>query len=485
MSSRPLRHVPAAWVLVTLALTTAWASEPVRPWTVLEPAQVIAVAAGSGSVTLATLQAERARLAAEGAGALVSGSLRTGAEATWRAEDAGPAGPEGWDTSLGAITLSTNWVVVPAGPAYDAAQRAVRSLRLALDALADARRDAVLDVLERVVTLERLGAQVALAEGRLDLALRSRDVVAEQLAAGTVAPAALADADLSVLQAEGEVATARTDVAAARGAFERAFGVALEALWAPAGDPLGPLPAAAQAAAADPSPPITLDGDEFDAAVGASDRVREAQHAVDDAATALERARREAGVAVSLGARVVNTSDAGRVTVGAAWDTRSLQPSADLSYDPWNPADPQTTATLEANLSWSFGGNEATAVAQAEIDQALALERLQQARSAASLELENLVRADEQARRAAALAAERHAQRLTQLASVRVRADLGQASPLDLRRAELDAFDAALALLRADDQARSARLRLEAALDRSPSFDPIAAVLAAAPTEVR
>lgn len=485
MSSRPLRQLLAALPLVALAFTPAWANEPVRPWTVLEPAQVIAVAAGSGNVTLAALQAERARLAAEGAGAIVSGSLRTGAEASWRAEDAGPAGPEGWESNLGAISLSTNWVVVPAGPAYDAARRAVRSLGLALDALADARRDAVLDLLERVVNLERLGAQVALAEGRLDLAQRSRDVVAEQLAAGTVAPAALADADLGVLQAEGEVATARADVAAARLAFERAFGVAVDALWAPARDPLGTLQGAAEAAATDPSPAITLGPDEFDAAVAASDRVREARDAVDDAATALERARREAGVTLGLSARVVNTSDAGRVTVGAAWDTRSLQPSADLSYDPWNPADPQTTATLEASLSWAFGGNEANAVAQAELDQALALERLQQARSAAALEIENLLRADEQARRAAALAAERHAQRLTQLASVRVRADLGQASPLDLRRAELDGYDAALALLRADDQARAARLRLEAALDRSPSFDPIAAVLAAAPTEVR
>lgn len=484
MSSAPGRRLRVALVLVALAAAPALASEPVRPWTALDPAQVVAVASGSGSVALAALQAERARLVAEGAGAIVSGSLRTGAEATWRAEDAGPAGPAGWDASLGAISLSTNWLVVPAGPAYDAAQRAVRSLELALDALADARRDAVLDVLERVVTLERLGAQVALAEGRLDLALRTRDVVAEQLAAGTVSPAALADADLGALQAEGDVAAARADADAARLAFERAYGAAVDALWSPAADPLGAL-AAAAAAAIPAAPSGVLAPDEFDAALIESDRVREALRALDDAATALARARREAGVTVSLSARVVNTSDAGRVTVGAGWDTRSLQPSAELAYDPWNPAAAQTTATLAANLSWAFGGNDATAVAQAEIDQAVALERLAQARSAAALELENLLRADDQARRAAALAGERYAQRLTQLASLRVRADLGQASPLDLRRAELDVLDAALSLLRADDQARSARVRLEAALGRAPSFDPIAAALAAAPTEVR
>ncbi len=477
------RHLAIALALLTLAAVPARASEPVRPWTAVEPARVFAVASGSGGVTLATLQAERARLAAEGAGAIVSGSLRTGAEAAWRAEDAGPAGPAGWETSLGAISLSTSWTVVPAGPAYDAAQRALRSLEVALDALADAYRDAVVDVLDRVVTLERLAAQLALAEGRLDLALRSRDAVAEQLEAGTVAPAALADADLSVLQAEGDVATARADVAAARLAFERGYGVAVDALWAPASDPLGALGAAAAAVAS--QPPLALGPDEFEAALAASERVNEAQRALDDAATALGRARREAGVTVSLSASLVNTGDAGRIAVGAGWDTRSLQPSAELSYDPWNSASPQTTATLGANLSWAFGGNDATAVAQAEVEQALALERLLQARSAAALELENLLRADDQARRTATLAGERYAQRLTQLASVQVRADLGQVSPLDLRRAELDALDAAQSLLRADDQARSARVRLEAALGRTPSFDPIAAALAAAPTEVR
>ena len=483
MSRGQRRHLPVALALLTLAAAPAWANEPVRPWNVLDPAQVVAVAADSGGVTLAALQAERARLAAESAGAIVSGSLRTGAEASWRAEDAGPAGAEGWDASLGAISLSTNWTVVPAGPAYDAAQRALRSLGLALDALADAHRDAVLDVLERVVALERLDAQLDLAEGRLDLARRSRDVVAEQLAAGAVSPATLTEADLGVLQAEGDVGTALADLAAARLAFERTYGVPVDALWAPAADPLAALAAAAAAATA--AAPLTLDPDEFDTALAASDRVGDALRALDDADTALARARREAGVTVSLSARVVNTSDAGRVTVGAGWDTRSLQPSAELSYDPWNPATAQTTATLGANLSWTFGGNDATAVAQAEIDLAVALERLAQARSAAASELENLLRADDQARRAAAIAAERYALRSTQLASVRVRADLGQASPLDLRRAELDALDAALSLLRADDQARGARVRLEAALGRTPSFDPIAAALAAAPTEVR
>jgi outer membrane protein TolC len=482
MSSRLRRALPLALLALCWVGTPAWAND-LRPWSVVDTAQVVAAAEGSGAVRLATLQAERAQLAAASAGAIVSGSLRTGADASWRAADAGPNAPAGWDTSLGAISLSTNWYVVPAGPTHDAAQRALRGLELALAALSDALRDAVVDAFERLVALERLGAQEALAEARLALALRARDAVAEQLEAGTVAPSALADADVSVLQAEGDLAVVRADAAAARLAFERGFGVAVETLWRPAADPLAALPAAA--ATISPAPALTLAPDEFDAALALSARVGDALRAVDDAVTALERARREAGVSVSLSARLVNTGDAGRVTLGAGWDTRSLQPSAELSYDPWNPAAAQTTATLGATASWSFGGNASTAVAQAEVDEALARERLQQAWSAAAMELENLIRADDQAQRALALAAERYAQRQTQLASVQVRAGLGLVSPLELRRAELDALDAALALLRADDQARGARLRLEAALGRTPSFDPIAAALTAAPTEVR
>jgi len=457
--------------------------DPPRPWVALDPSRVRAVADGAGGVTLAALQAERARLAATAAGAVVSGSVRTGADASWRATDAGPSAPAGWDTGLGAITLSTQWYVVPAGPTHDAAQRAARSYGLALDALAEARRDALLDALDRIVTLERLSAQEALAAARLDLAERIRAAVAGQAAAGTAGPAALADAELARFQAEGDLLSVRHDVDAARRAFERAFGAEVDQLWRPAADPLAALMAAAAASEA-AAPPAHTPAD-LEAAIATGARVADATRALDDAVVALGRARRDAGVSVSLSARVVNTGDAGRLTLGAGWDTRSLQPSAELAYDPWNPAAAQTTATLGASLSWSFGGGSATSVAQAELDEALAVERLQQAWSAAALELENLARAADQAGRARDVALERYAARLANLASVRVRAELGAVSPLDLRRAEHDALDAALALLRADDQARTARLRLELALGRTPTFDPIAAALAAAPTEVR
>lgn len=468
-------RAPARWgavrVVVLAALLAGWAQvQSALPN--VDAAALAALPDGSNSVQLAALQAETARLDAVAAGAVVSATLRTDVNATWQAEAAG-ATPAGWNASLGAITLSTQWNVVPAGPTYDAAQRAERAYGLALAALAEARRDAVLEALDQVVALERLRAQGALAEARLDLARRTRDTVAEQVAAGAATPHALAEAELTVAQAEGDQSAVQADEAAARLAFERTFGVPVEAVWAPDEDPLANV-------AVDVPVPLSPSAAEIDAAVAASDRVAEATRALDDAEVALARARRDAGVTASLTARATVAGDGGRYALGAAWDTRSLQPSADLSIDAWNAASPQTSLALGASFSVPLGAANSAGVAQAEVAVEVARTRLEQARWTATTELEALLRAVDQAERALGIAIDRLAIRTTTLTSVRVRADLGAASPLDLRRAELDVLDASLAVVRAQDDARDARTRTELALGLVPTDAWLAAALSAA-----
>ena len=459
-------------VLVLVALLAGWTALAQSALPNVDAAALAALPNGSSSVQLAALQAENARLDAVAAGAIVSATLRTDVNATWQAEAAG-ATPAGWNASLGALTLSTQWNVVPAGPTYDAAQRAERSYVLALAALAEARRDAVLDALEQVVALERLRTQGALAEERLDLARRTRDTVAEQVAAGAATAHALAEAELSVAQAEGDRIAAQADEAAARLAFERTFGVPVEVVWAPAEDPLADV-------AVDAPVPWSPTAAEVDAAVAASDRVEEATRALDDAEVALARARRDAGVTASLTARATVAGDGGRYALGAAWDTRSLQPSADLSIDPWNAASTQTSLAIGASFSVPIGAATAAGVAQAEVAVELARTRLEQARWTATTELEALLRAVDQAERALGITIDRLALRTTTLTSVRVRAELGAASPLDLRRAELDALDASLAVARAQDDVRGARSRAELALGIVPTDAWLSAALTAA-----
>lgn len=229
---------------------------------------------------------------------------------------------------------------------------------------------------------------------------------------------------------------------------------------------------------------LVLDAAELGAAIAASASVAEATRALDDAVGALDRARRDAGLTVSLSARVAGGGDAGRWSAGATWDTRTRQPSVDLSIDPFDPAASPTTATFGANLSLPFGAATGAAIAQAAVDEALALARWQQAWASAALDLEGALRAAERADRALDLARDRYDLRAATLASVEARAGLGAASPLDLERARLDALEAALAVLRADDQARGARIRCELRLGRAPSFEPIATALRAAPSEV-
>ena len=228
-----LRRLVVAAVLAAAGTALADDGATTRPWSTLDTEGLVRAVQVAPAVVLADLQAERARLAAVAAGAFVGGSVRIGAETAWRSDASGPSAPAGWEAGLGAISVSTSWYLVPSGPTHDAATRAVRGYEVALAAGLETRRDAILDAFDRIAALERLYAQAALTAHRLDLARRSRNAVASQAEAGTASPAALAEADLAVAQADGDRVDAMADIAAAELAFERAVGTAAAALWAP------------------------------------------------------------------------------------------------------------------------------------------------------------------------------------------------------------------------------------------------------------
>ncbi len=437
---------------------------------------------GSPGVALATLQVERARLAADAAGALVTGTVRTSAELGVRSDEAGGGQEPSWSADLAAITVATQWYVVPYGPHHEASERAARAHAVAVDTLQEARADAVIELVHALTAIEHAGLQVELEARRVVLAAARADAVAHQVRAGTQPLAAANDAGFALAQAEAEYAAAIADADAAVAAFERSFGSYPGVVPVTGADALEGLDERVQRLV--PATPLAVDAAELEAAVGLDPRVAEALRAVEVAAAALTRAQREAGASLAISANAVSSGDFGRVSVGASWDTRSYQPSAEFTIDPWNAAGSQSSVALRATVTVPFGAPSGSGVDAAAVDHALALERWEQAAASAVAAVEAALRADAQASRQLMLALERYSLRSTQLVSLHVRADAGGVSPLELERAELDLFDLALDVLGSAEQMTSARTRLERLLGRVPTSEPIAAALAAVMPEV-
>lgn len=311
---------------------------------------------------------------------------------------------------------------------------------------------------------------------------RELDAAVHQARAGTLSSTHVADARLRVAQTEAAFAVAQREVEVALAALQRTFGSTPAELWT------HPLPSLAamseQVRGLTPASPLAVEPATMVAAVARDARVAEAARAVDDAATGLARAEREAGVSVSVTARAYSVGDAGRVSLGVGWDTRSYQPSAELSLDPTASGATQVGATMSVTASVPIGPAVGNAVTAAALDQALAVERWEQAVATAEVALDAALANHDDAQRELALAVERLGLRETQLASLRLRAAAGAVAPLDLERAELDHLEQALAVFRMADQVWIARARLEARVDQALSCDSIAMAVAAVVSEV-
>jgi outer membrane protein len=416
----------------------------------------VALALRGPDVRVAELQLEQAALAARTAGAALSGSARSGYQLRWHDGAASGAG------GVQPLSVSATLNLLPYGPSADTRARAEASLATAQRALLDARASAVITAAERWWAASRAAAAEALAAERLELAARGLEAVAVQVEAGTAGPAAEAEARLARDEAALDALTAGSDAAAARAVLGQVLGARVEAL-APRGE------AVALAVAGFLSAYVPRDAAALRAAAMESERVRSAAQALVDAERAEARAERDAGPTVALSAGYQATGDAGRVSVGAAWDTRSYQPSLDLSLDPFTSSAASSTVSLGVSVSIPLNSARAAESAQARAAAALASERLEQARVVAEIEIDASARTVDIAVRQLAISLERAELRRDQQASLALRASLGDVSLLELERARLDALDADLALARALDQARAALARLEQALRLDPS----------------
>ncbi len=464
------------WILA-LCLLLPWGPATAQGWPSQASAEVdvvllAAAVDASHAVRQAALNVEDARLALASAGALVSGSLRSSAELGW--SDSG-----GLEAGLGAITLSTQWSLFPAGPSHQAYLRALDSLASAEEALARVRRETAIEALGSLWALQRLTAEAAVAEARAELAWRREAAVRSQHEAGAVHASTLEEAGLAGLQADLALHELLVEITAAELAFERAIGV----------PPVGLLPAgtidlaswpevAATAVAGLPAFTAPLQ-EEQEAAILASSSVRNATASLDQAVKAGEDARRAAGPSASLSAGFAAAGENGRLSLGTAWDSGSMQPSLNLSVDPWSAQQAQTSAQLGLTVTIPLDSGRAADLARNDLAVLSAEAALAQASRSAALDLETRQRSLSGARASLELATARLGLRETSLASLRTRADFGSVSPLELMAAELDVAEAALALLSTLDQVVLSQAQLELALLRPPSHPTITAAMAA------
>ncbi len=452
---QPLRAAHTARLALALLLcTAALAQSPAQP---LALESAIEAALDGPDVRLAQLQRAQAEAAAAIAGAAVSGSLRTGVQASWSNAPPEPGGSADLQPLSAQLTLN----VVPRGPAFENAEGARAAAREATEALETAALQAAVRAAETWWTAERAHREAAQALARQETAARTLEATRVQVQAGTAGAGAAADAELALLQARLEAAAAATDQAAALTDLGQLIGVPVSAVAAREEDVPGT--AAAWLAALQLPTEAGLR-----AAASTSDRVRNAERTLAEAVEATARAHRDAGPTASLSGDVSFSGEAGRASLAAGFDTRSYQPSLELSVDPWTARADATSASLSLSVTLPLGSARAAEVERADLAVALETERLASARAQAERELQAAGWAVEQAAGQLQLALDRLALRELQHQAVEVRAAAGSVSPLDLARSRRDLDDAGLALARSLDAARVAQAHLALALCQAP-----------------
>jgi outer membrane protein len=450
----PSRALVAVATTLALALAPAALAQQPSATAPLGLREAVVLAADGPDVRVARAELEAALLAAEAAGASVTGTVRAGYTVQWR--DDAPGGSD----ALQPLNVTATLNVLPYGPRGEALERASTAVVDAERALARAEASAAITAAERWWAAVRAQELAWLAADRLELAERQLAAVLVQAVAGTAGPGAVGEAELARAQAALDNAAVTIDALAARAALAQHLGTDDFVLARREED--------VRAEAARLAVTIEPDAEALAHGVAESERLRSALRALRDAEMADERARRAAAPSVALSVSVATAGDSGRVSLGAGWDSRNFQPTVDLSMEPFRPSPPSTSASVGVSVTVPFSTTRDLEREQDLRAIALAEEQLAQARVTSGLELEAQLRGVDAVLGRLALAHARARLRDEQAASRALRAELGQLAALDLERAELDDRAAEIDLGEILDTARLALARLELALGGDP-----------------
>ena len=406
---------------------------------------------------LALAERQLAVTAAPLRGELSGGYRWTGGERDPGVGDPIDLSDQGYDP----IGLALSFPALGLGPTGDAIARARADVARAEAELAAARRAAGIETTNAFQTALRARQALALARSEADLAALELRAAELRAAAGAATPTEVARFATGEARARNAVTAATFEVDAA----DRSLALAL---GGPTGEPAGALP-----------DPMALVGDVPEATWTRRSDVLAARLQVAETDRTADATLRDQLPSVAFS--VAGTrGDADRsLQLGASFDTRTLQPSVSLSYDP----DSGVPGVGEdgTSRSWTVGlalrvpldPTVGSALAAARIGRERARAQLELAQARAELDVDRRGFEFESASADAALARAAADQARADLAVAEARFASGSLSELAIARARLDADRAQLDADRASDGARLAALRLLDALAIDP--DPVPA----------
>jgi outer membrane protein len=421
---------------------------------VLSFEQTLLLAAQSPEVQLALGQRQLAQRQRDAAASVITAELRTGYGHTWSGTEAAGTGRGG----LQPITLSATLNVLPFGPAAENLQRSEWQLQEATIDLRVAEAGAAVAAAEKYLTALRAHQETALRETQAALAELRLEAVRTRFEVGAANESQLLEAELDSSSAHAELANALRQQVVALASLSVALGVEVPAV---AGEP----------------PPAALPADvAAEVQFSEAATVLVAEIRVLQAELGYQARARDFLPSAAVSFDVATSSGSQSLQFGASLDTRTFQPGISLAYDLNRAASsghPSGDATRSASIGLTaripLDASMPAALDAARLNVEQSRMRAALARDLAALEVSNRRRQWEAAVASEALSREVLEARRTSSSATRERVALGIATELDSSQAELTVQSAELALLRNQDAALIALMRLLQSLALDPT----------------
>lgn len=429
---------PGLFLPLVVAASLAMAQPPGRsPCVELDLHSALELAATQPSMSRARLAVESAAHELAATSSPLRGTVGVGTEATWS--------ETGLAVSL-PVEMSLTWSGLGAGPGAEARALALLALEGAEAAFYETWSAVVVAVVRDYLGGVRAQEAVDLAHAELEVVKRRAEAVAALGSAVAVRPTEIAAVELERERAELILFERRLEQQAALSALGDRLGCTPETL---ARADTAEMAALAPVAGHATEPGTTTTSMEIDA-----------EASVVAAEIALARASRDSGMSLAVSANGRLVGPVGNLSIGLAFDTVRLAPTATATYLPVGGSNAGNSLGLEMGLNLPIGeaGHATLAAAEARLERAIAA--LESARADTLAELDRRSRAVELAERRSEYARAVVELRRQELAYTETRQQLGLATDGERESARLAVASAELEASRADDAALLARLEL-------------------------